>query len=60
MPLAGEGFAVVGVGDFEKSLGALLDGFAVELGDAVLGGDVVDVGAGGDDAGAGFEGGDDA
>ena len=60
MPLAGEGFTVVGMGDFEEGLGAFFDGFAVELGDSVFGGDVVNVGAGGDYSCAWLEGGDDA
>jgi hypothetical protein len=52
--------AEVGVGDVDELLGALADGAAVEGGDAVFGDDVVDVVAGGDDAGAFVEHGDDA
>ena len=44
--------AVVGVGDVDQGAGALAQVLAVEIGDAVLGDDIVDVGARGDDAGA--------
>ena len=48
------------MGDADEGLGTLADGFAIEVGDAVFGDDVADVVAGGDDAGALFEHGDDA
>ena len=48
------------MGDGDECEGAFADGLAVQVGHAVFGDDVVDVGAVGDDAGALGEGGDDA
>src|SRR5450756_1783772 len=48
------------VGDLDERLGALAQAHAAQVGDAVLGDDVVDVGAHGRHCRAGAEGGDDA
>src|SRR5579859_3855724 len=48
------------IGDADERFGAFPQGFAVEIRDAVLGDDVMNISARGDDAGAGFEHGNDA
>ena len=55
-----EGFAVVGMGDFDHGLGALAEVLAVKVGRAVFGDDPMDMGAGRDDAGPFFQHADDA
>jgi hypothetical protein len=53
--LAFEASAVLGVGDFDQRARTLPQALAVEVGDPVLGDDVVDVRARGDDARTRFE-----
>ena len=52
-----QGLTVIRMRNGNEETGALLKGFSVKIHGAVFGNDPLDIGARGNDAGAGFEGG---